>query len=175
MNDIRKLYDQYGKMVYNLALQYLHNVEDAEEVTQDVFVSAHQKISDFRGEAELKTWFYRLAINKSLDYLKAQKTKKRWSFFSNNKVDESQLYNASDFNHPGLNIESAEEIKQILVQINKLPEKQKTVLILLKIDGLSMNEVAEIMELSYKAVESALQRAKNNLKILLQKAKDNDK
>lgn len=62
-----------------------------------------------------------------------------------------------------------------MVLINKLPEKQKTVLILLKIDGLSMNEVAEIMELSYKAVESALQRAKNNLKILLQKAKDNDK
>lgn len=82
MNDIRKLYDQYGKMVYNLALQYLHNVEDAEEVTQDVFVSAHQKISDFRGEAELKTWFYRLAINKSLDYLKAQKTKKDGRFLA---------------------------------------------------------------------------------------------
>ena len=72
--ELKEIYQLHGSMVYNLALQYTQNIEDAEEVTQDVFINIHEKIDSFRGEASLKTWIYRLTINKSLDYLKANLT-----------------------------------------------------------------------------------------------------
>ena len=62
---------------------------------------------------------------------------------------------------------------QSLAKSRNISENQKTVIILLKVEGLTMDEVGKIMELSYKAVESLFQRAKNNLKVLIQKSKEN--
>tara|TARA_R110001592_G_scaffold363221_3_gene681652 strand:+ start:49836 stop:50327 length:492 start_codon:yes stop_codon:yes gene_type:complete len=163
-------------MVYNLALQYTRNIEDSEEITQDVFLKIHQKQQTFRAEASLKTWIYRLTINQSLDYIKAKKSKKRSHFFSKNNVtpDDVQIAD-SPFNHPGIQLEHQESLKQLLELINKLPEKQKTAIILIKVDALSMEETSEIMELSYKALESLLQRAKKNLAELIAKTKAYEK
>jgi RNA polymerase sigma-70 factor (ECF subfamily) len=70
-------------MVYNLALQYTQNTEDAEEITQDVFVKISQKMDGFKNESSLKTWIYRIAINTSLDFLKHKNSKKdSFSVFS---------------------------------------------------------------------------------------------
>lgn len=172
--ELKEIYQLHGSMVYNLALQYTQNIEDAEEVTQDVFINIHEKIDSFRGEASLKTWIYRLTINKSLDYLKAKKSKKRWSFFAPGRVDAHAVdLPDQGFNHPGIELEQKESIEQLFKLINQLSENQKTVIILLKVEGLTMDEVGKIMELSYKAVESLFQRAKNNLKVLIQKSKEN--
>jgi RNA polymerase sigma-70 factor (ECF subfamily) len=70
-------------MVYNLALQYTQNIEDAEEVAQDVFVSIYNSIDKFQANSKLSTWIYRITINKSLDFIKAKKTKKRFAFITN--------------------------------------------------------------------------------------------
>ena len=172
--ELKEIYQLHGSMVYNLALQYTQNIEDAEEVTQDVFINIHEKIDSFRGEASLKTWIYRLTINKSLDYLKAKKSKKRWSFFAPGRVDAHAVdLPDQGFNHPGIELEQKESIEQLFKLINQLSENQKTVIILLKVEGLTMDEVGKIMELSYKAVESLFQRAKNNLKVLIQNSKEN--
>jgi RNA polymerase sigma factor (sigma-70 family) len=64
-------------LVYNLALSYVQNSEDAEEITQDVFIAVYQSISSFKAQANIKTWIYRIAINKSLDFIKAKKRQKR--------------------------------------------------------------------------------------------------
>ena len=66
------IYHQYKKLVFNLALQYTNNIQDAEEVTQDVFVKVFDKINGFRQDSELKTWIYRITINQSVDYLKSK-------------------------------------------------------------------------------------------------------
>jgi RNA polymerase sigma-70 factor (ECF subfamily) len=174
--NLSEIYQLYGSMVYNLALQYTQNVEDAEEITQDVFLIVHEKIDSFRGEASLKTWIYRLSINKSLDYIKAKKSKKRWSFFSSGRVDAGEIEIPDQgFNHPGVEMEQRESMEHLFKLINQLSENQKTVIILLKVDGLTMEEVGDIMELSYKAVESLFQRAKKNLKILIENSKENEK
>ena len=95
------IYHQYKKLVFNLALQYTNNIQDAEEVTQDVFVKVFDKINGFRQDSELKTWIYRITINQSIDYLKSKQRQKRnfiFSLFDNSS--ESAENQIPDFNHP---------------------------------------------------------------------------
>ena len=162
------IYHQYKKLVFNLALQYTNNIQDAEEVTQDVFVKVFDKINRFRQDSELKTWIYRITINQSIDYLKSKQRQKRnfiFSLFDNSS--ESAENQIPDFNHPGISLENKEELENLMLKIYQLPENQKTVIFLLKIEDLSQKEVAEIMKLSEGAVESLFQRAKTSLKKLL--------
>ncbi|WP_300663154.1 RNA polymerase sigma factor, partial [Fluviicola sp.] len=153
------LYEKYAKQVYNLVLQYVQNVNDAEEVTQDVFLAAYKSLDKFRNEANHSTWLYRIAINKSLDFLKAKKRKKRFFWFTHELSGNDSV----EFNHPGVLMEYKEETEFIFSCINELPDNQKTALILNKIEQLSLSEIAGIMGLSPKAVESLVQRAKTNL------------
>jgi RNA polymerase sigma factor (sigma-70 family) len=153
------LYEKYAKQVYNLALQYVQQVNDAEEITQDVFLAAHKSLDKFRNESNHGTWLYRITINKSLDFLKAKKRKKRFFWFTNELSENDSV----EFNHPGVLIEHKEETAFIFSCINELPDNQKTALILNKIEQLSIAEIAGVMELSAKAVESLIQRAKTNL------------
>jgi len=159
--DFEAFYIKNKNFVYNLALQYVQNIEEAQEITQDVFLKAHQKIHAFKGDATLETWLYRITINTSLDAIKAKKRKKRFAIFSQNQ-DELNKY--TNFNHPGVTLENKEALQQLFGLINKLPQTQKTALILIKIEGKSIKEVAHILEKTPKAIESLLQRAKTQLK-----------
>ena len=164
-NQLQLLYDEHGSMVYNLALHYLQNTHDAEEVTQDVFVKVHKKYSSFEQKANIKTWIYKLTVNQSLDYIKSKKAKKRLGFlFSLNMGEEHSLPEPGHMNHPGLIMEQQEAVELIMHQINQLPPNQKTAIILKSIECLSQTEIAEIMELSVKAIESLLSRARSRLK-----------
>lgn len=162
-------------MVYNLALQYVQNTEDAEEISQDVFVSAYQHLHKFNGASSYKTWIYRITINKCTDHLKSKKRIKRFAFlqsiFKNNSLEI--LHEDKEFNHPGILLEQKESLQKIYEAINTLPEQQRTALILHKIEGLSQTEIAEILKISRKATESLVQRAKQNLKNNLS-AKENN-
>jgi RNA polymerase sigma-70 factor (ECF subfamily) len=163
-----EIYNNHKKLVYNLALHYVNNTEDAEEITQDVFVKIYEKIPHFNHQSSIKTWIYRITINQSLDFIKAKQRKKNWFLFSNLRTDEAkQSLNVADISHPGIDLEQKEAVEKILKSITLLKEEQKTVLILLKIEGLSQAETSEIMKISTKAVESLFQRAKSNLKQIL--------
>ena len=152
-------------MVYNLALHYVQNCEDAEEITQDVFVAIFQSFETFREQSAVSTWMYRITINKCLDFIKSKKRKKRFAFITTLFFEGSNelKHTISEFNHPGVQLEDKEAVKIIFKHINELPEAQKTALILHKIEQKTQVEVAEIMNLSPKAVESLVQRAKSNL------------
>lgn len=161
-----ELYHEHKNTVFNLALQYTQNVEDAEEITQDVFVKIYENQNSFRNQSAIKTWIYRIAINQSLDFLKAKKRKKR-SWLSKVLKIDGTAFETAHFNHPGAELEQKEALEHIFKCLNQLPDSQKTVIILLKIDSLSQQQVADIMKISTKAVESLFQRAKKNLEILL--------
>ena len=66
----QEIYETYKNKVFNTVISYLQNHEDAEEVTQDVFVEVHRSINTFEGKSSLSTWIYRISINKSLDFIK---------------------------------------------------------------------------------------------------------
>jgi|TARA_B110000914_G_scaffold103411_1_gene90659 RNA polymerase sigma-70 factor (ECF subfamily) len=169
MSDPKAFYDKHKTLVYNLALNYCGNKEDAEEITQDVFLTVFKKMSIFRHESKIETWIYRVAINKSLDYLKAKKRFKRNFINDGVFIDQVSQTEFSDFNHPGVLLESKEKIQEIYSCINKLPEDYRTVIILLKIENRTYKEVSEIMKISIKAVESLFNRAKKKLDALLKK------
>jgi RNA polymerase sigma factor (sigma-70 family) len=168
-----QLYQQYVKLVYNLALQYCQNTQDAEEITQDVFLKVHQKLSTFKHDSNVKTWIYRIAINTSLDFIKSKNSLKRGMYKTANQTDDIPMA-YQNFNHPGVELEQKESIQKIFSAINQLNENQKTVIILLKIEQHSTKEVADILNLSPKAVESLFQRAKSNLTNLLNQQKENE-
>jgi RNA polymerase sigma factor (sigma-70 family) len=159
----RELYETYSSRVYNTALGFLQSAEDAEDVTQEVFVSIYRSIKDFNRESSLSTWIYRIAVNKSLEFIRHKKRKKRFgivkSIFQKEEVEEPV-----EFLHPGIIAENKERGKIIFKAIDKLTENQKTAFLLNKIDSLSYKEISEIMKVSLSSVESLIFRAKENLK-----------
>lgn len=162
--DLNILYQTHKVLVYNVALNYLQNIEDAEEVTQDVFVKVYQSIESFKDNSTIKTWIYRITINQSLDFIKKKKSKKRFFVYGKKSENEFEIQNSSTFEHPGILMEQQEDAKILFETINTLPENQKTAFILSKVDGLSNSEVAEIMEMSISAIESLIFRGKSSLK-----------
>lgn len=156
---------QYSSKVYNTCLGILQNKEDAEEVTQDVFLKVIDAIHTFDGSSSLSTWIYRIAVNKSLDFLRSKKRKSYWSKFVNFFDDGQEIsHNVSDFVHPGVQLEQKENAALLFKAIEKLPERQKVAFILHKLEDLSYQEIADTMEISPSAVDSLLSRAKTNLK-----------
>lgn len=169
--EIQRMIQLFSGKIYNLSLGYVGSKEDAEEITQDVFIAVLDNLEKFKGNSQLSTWIYRIATNKCLDLLKYKKRKKRFgrviSIFGN-KEDE-QVFEPIDHWHPGLELESKEDVNALYRAIDTLPEKQKTALILSKFEKISQKEIAQILELTPKAVESLIGRAKTNLRKALMK------
>ena len=171
--DFENTYNQYKILVYNVALNYLQNIEDAEEITQDVFVQLYQSIAKFQNNSTLKTWIYRITINKCLDFIKHKNSKKRFFIFGTKSNSEFELHKISNFEHPGILMENKEDAEVLFKVINELSENQKTAFVLSKLDGLSNPEIVAIMEVSVSSVESFVFRAKSTLKDKLSLKFDN--
>lgn len=161
----KQLVESWQSMVYNTALGILQNEEDAEDVSQEVFVQVYESVDSFKGKSKLSTWIYRITVTKSLDAIRKKKRKKRFAFLQSlyNSKDEL-IYDPPDFVHPGVRAERKEDAQKLFKALEKLPENQKAAFILNKMEMLSYQEVADILEVSANAVDSLLQRAKKNLK-----------
>lgn len=173
-NSLEHLFNIYKDKVYNTAISYVQNAEDAEELTQDVFIEAFRSINKYKGESSLSTWIYRITVNKSLDFIRYTKRKKRFAVFTNlfNPQSGEQQIDVTDFVHPGTEIENKEQSTHLFKALEKLPENQKSAFILSKIEGLSYAEISAVMKLSLSSIESLLFRARQNLKKSLSKYYD---
>jgi RNA polymerase sigma factor (sigma-70 family) len=164
----RKLVDEYEGMVYNTAIGIVQNEEDADDVTQEVFIQVYQSIHSFKGESKLSTWLYRIAVTKALDHEKRKKRKKRFAFleslFGHAK---EEIIHPADFQHPGIVLENKEKAGELFNALKQLPDNQRIAFTLHKLEGISYQEIADIMEITLSAVESLMGRAKNNLQKIL--------
>ena len=160
--------DLYQDMVYNTAISIVQNADDADDITQEVFVQVYLSIKSFKGESKLSTWLYRITISKALDHEKKKKRKKRFGIVQSlfGSIDNEQP-EQTEFNHPGVQLEKKENAAELFKALKKLPEKQRIAFTLQKLEGQSNQEIAEIMNTSLYAVESLMGRAKANLKKLL--------
>ena len=156
--------EAWQDMVYNTALGVLQNEEDAEDTAQEVFIQVFESIENFKEESKLSTWIYRITVSKSLDHIRKKKAKKRLSFLKSLFKEDGQAIEPPDFLHPGIKLENKENAKALFKAMEKLPPNQKTAFVLNKMEGLSYQEVGDIMELSPSAVDSLLQRSRQNLK-----------
>ncbi len=172
-----RLLDDYQGKVFNTCLSFVPNKEDAEDIAQEVFVEVFNSIKKFKGDSKLSTWIYRISVNKSLEFIRKKSTKKRFGFMQSitggeMPVDKSSYF--TEFNHPGIQLENKEKSELLFRAINKLPEAQKVVFTLHKVDGMSYKEVSEVTEKSVSSIESLLFRAKKNLQKILTEYYKND-
>ncbi len=141
-------------------MSYAQHQTLAEEITQDVFVKIFKAAGRFRGQSQISTWVYRITVNTSINYLKSKKGELRESKL----IEIESIKQVKDFEHPGILLERKEDSKIFFRALNNLGENQKMAFILCFIEGLPRKKAADIMEISLKAMESLLQRAKGNLR-----------
>lgn len=157
-----RLVSSYQKQVYRTCLGITHNNSDADDLTQEVFIEVFRSIGKFRDESNISTWLYRIAINKSLNYVRNQK---RLRFFQTIGIISSPYIadNETKIDYPNESTHN-EHLKKILERaIDSLTEKQRTAFVLNKIEELPYKEIAHIMNVSLSTVESLLYRARQNL------------
>ena len=165
----REIVETWKNMVYNTAVGILQNAEDAEDVTQEVFVQVFESIKTFKAESKLSTWLYRITVSKALDHLRRKQRKKRFAYIQSLfGAGGETIIEKPDFNHPGIALDNKERSAILFKAIDRLPENQKIAFTLHKVEGLSYQEISDVMKTSVSSVESLMHRAKNNLKKLLQ-------
>jgi RNA polymerase sigma-70 factor (ECF subfamily) len=151
----------YEEMVYNLALRLTNNKDEAEGVLQETFLRVLESLSTFRGDAKLGTWIYRIAANYALMRLRKRKRK----FYS---LDEYQLdgdkdystFNRSIEENPEAMLQNNELRGAMDEAIESLPPKFKTAFVLKDVQGFSLKEVAEILEMNIATVKTHIHRAR---------------
>jgi RNA polymerase sigma-70 factor (ECF subfamily) len=162
-----QLLDDYQQKVFGTCISFVPNKEDAEDIAQEVFLEVFKSISKFKGESKLSTWIYRIATNKCLEFIRKKNTKKRFAFMQSilgNEIPFDKTNYFTEFNHPGIILENKEKSATIFKAINTLPESQRVIFTLAKIDGKSYQEIVEITGKSLSSVESIMFRAKKGLK-----------
>jgi len=163
--DDNSAYDElvktYQDKIINTCYGFVHNIEEAEDLAQEVFIQVFKSINSFREEAKLSTWLYRIAVNKSLNKLRS---KRFGLLLALDSLFESDLHINSDIiDSPFKSLEDKERAEVLHASIDKLPENQKTAFVLSKYRGLKNKQIAEVMKLSISAVEALLNRSKKKL------------
>jgi RNA polymerase sigma-70 factor (ECF subfamily) len=144
--------------VMNLCYGMVHDKEVAEDLVQDIFVQIYTSAHKFQGKSKLSTWLYRIAVNKTINYLRKERFKR---FFVS--TDDNQHKLLAD-ERADWSMEEKEKINLVRKVVDKLPSKQKQALILFVYDELPQKEIAEIMNCSLAAVEVLVHRAKKTIK-----------
>lgn len=174
MDAFEEIISRYEAKVYNLALRFTRNQEDAEEVLQDVFSTIYQKIQGFKGQSAFSSWLYRIIVNAA--FMKLRKRKQQHTIALEDLSPtarqhcmdrESAIKDRSD--HMAINSELREKLE---AAINRLPGQYRAVFVLRDVDGLSNQEVSKILDLSIPAVKSRLHRSRLMLRKRLQRYYD---
>jgi RNA polymerase sigma-70 factor (ECF subfamily) len=164
--EFAKLVDAYSTQIYRLALKILGDAQDAEDVLQNTFMKAIQSINGFEGRSNLSTWLYRIAVNEALMQLRRRKPVIPVAM--DYEEDDMELQHPTQFTDwcclPEEELLSAESKRFLDRAIRRLPEKLKVVFVLRDIEGLSIRETSETLELTETAVKTRLLRARLNLR-----------
>ena len=162
---IHTLVNKYQKKVIKTAFYFLQNMEDAEDLSQEIFIDILDSSRRFRRTSTLSTWIYRITVNRSLNLLK--KNRRKRIFYSLEDFFVKKTNDIDPTNYVTVKTTSPMEENERREILNKaiqsLPENQKIAFILCKYEELSYKEIAEIMNISLSSIESLIHRAKLNL------------
>jgi RNA polymerase sigma-70 factor (ECF subfamily) len=152
---------RYQDRVYNLCRHMLGNLHDAEDAAQDTFVKAYQNLHKFRPDASLYTWLYRIAVNTCIDY-------KRKPFFESlfrrtEEGEELMLDRPSEEPSPERVYEAKQMDRALWQGLAKISPKLRAAIILKEVEGLSYEEIADVLDISLGTVKSRISRAREEL------------
>ncbi|MFM1848193.1 MAG: hypothetical protein RL417_1667 [Pseudomonadota bacterium] len=165
---------RYESKVFNLAMRFTRNQEDAEEVLQDVFTTIYKKLAGFEGKSAFSSWLYRIIVNAA--FMKLRKRKQHTTVSIEDLAPAVKQYcidreGMSESRSDTLTI-NKELRDRVQGAIDRLPEQYRAVFVLRDVDGLTNQEVSEILDLSIPAVKSRLHRSRLMLRRKLQRYYD---
>ncbi|MHA7832264.1 MAG: RNA polymerase sigma factor [Flagellimonas sp.] len=158
------LVDGYKDMVFTLAIRMLGNREEAEEVSQDVFIKVYKSLANFKGDSKLSTWIYRIAYNSCLDRIK--KIKKKRMYTDLNHIDQIAYADLDTAFHKMVTAERSEMIDRCL---SKLSSEDAGVLTLFYLEEKNLQEMEETTNLSTNTLKVRLFRARKRLASVMEK------
>lgn len=155
----RFLVERYQERIRNLLFSIFHDRDFIDDLAQEVFIKAYQALPRFRFEASFYTWLYRIAVNKSRDELRKKKIRRFFSFQTLDEgVDQEIAMRLS------VSPENRDTQELVALGLQTLPEKFRTAVVLKDIDGLSYEEIAEVMQCELGTVKSRISRARSMLR-----------
>ena len=160
-NAFNLLVQKYQNKVANLISRYVRNQADVADVAQEAFIKAYRALPNFRGESAFYTWLYRIAVNTAKNHLVAQG---RRAPANDVDAEEAEYYDGSDalkeFASPERLVLS-DEIQQVVFDtLDTLPEELKMAISLRELDGMSYEEIANVMDCPVGTVRSRIFRAR---------------
>jgi RNA polymerase sigma-70 factor, ECF subfamily len=172
MEAFEQIVERHEAKVLNLAMRFTRNHEDAEEVLQDVFATVFRKIDGFEGKSAFSSWMYRITVNAAFMKLRKKKQRPTLSIEDLAPNVRQVIVDQEAIGTFGMRSDVASmnrELKATLEEaIQRLPEQYRAVFVLRDVNGLSNQEVSEILELSIPAVKSRLHRSRLMLRRKLQ-------
>lgn len=168
--DFEDVVNVFKDKVVNICYSYVRRVEDAEDIAQEVFIELYRSMSKFKGQSTISTWIFRIASNKSMDYIRSNKRLKRGSN-STSYLEDVEYWKVNDADGKNADTDIIDKQRKELFYsaLAKLNSKQHEVYVLTQIEGLTHQQVADILKSSVKSVESTVVRARKNLKKILEK------
>ena len=159
MEAFEKIYRAYAPFVYNVAYRMVEAREDAEEVTQEVFLIVHQKLNSFLFRSSLKTWVYRITANSAINLLnkRTREQKGRVEDF-----DEALAFTPGD-DDARKHVVQEESKHKIAVLLSMLNPDERACVVLRNIEGLSYEEVARSLNVNINTVRTRLKRAREKM------------
>jgi len=155
-----EIYKGASSFVYNVALRTARNREDAQEITQEVFLKVFNSLRDFRFQSSFKTWLYRITVNTTLNVLKKTAYDRRRQFEYHENISAELPGQAEE-------AETSLEQREHKVQVDKMLEtlnpEYRVCIILREIQGLSYEEIAQTLKTNINTVRSRLKRAREIL------------
>jgi len=151
-----KLYKKYCDGMFCVAMRFLKNSDDAEDVVQESFVKAFQCIHQFKGEVTFGAWLKRIVVNRSIDFLKSKHQRVI-------ELDEEYIHIIED-NDDDWEVQDGIGIEEVKTKIEELSDNYKYVVQLFLIEGYDHNEISSILKISETASRTRLLRGKNYLK-----------
>lgn len=155
------LVTKYQHKVAHLVSRYVKNSGDVADVTQEAFIKAYRALPNFRGESAFYTWLYRIAVNSAKNYLVAQGRKPPANDVD---ADEADFYDGSEAlkeqNSPERSLMSEQLEKVLFDTVEKLPEDLRMAITLRELEGLSYEDIANVMDCPVGTVRSRIFRAR---------------
>ena len=164
-----QLVESYQKKIFNIALRMLGNYDDAGDLTQEVLIRIYRSIRSFKEQSSFSTWIYRITTNVCLDEIRKRKNRKVVSLDEEIKLDDGDMKRQIESGGPTPE-ESAEteDLKKIVNDaIEKLNEEHRVVIVLRDIQGLTYEEISDVLKLPEGTVKTRINRARQALKNIL--------
>lgn len=161
-----ELISGYEKKVYNTVYRFLENVEDARDLTQEIFLKIFTSLKNFKEGSSFSTWLYRIAVNTCIDFCRRRKED---TLSILDEMDGSETSMGKYSTLPEDVVENKELKKALNDAIKALPEDQRICVVLRDIQGFSYMEIGEILKCSTGTVKSRINRGRRALRQILQK------